>query len=167
MSTTPLTTGPKTMHTRHEGVDSMKKVFTYFLVIALAIGTLLTAVGCGGGGGTTANKATGDITGVVRWLDPTPAGSIGLIGAVVSVWDAQDNKVASGITDDLGKFSIDKIPVGTYTVSVYMPKAADGTQNVEQRWLKSGVAVKKDLETALEFVYQNAIGAQLPEKYLK
>ncbi len=140
----------------------MKKFFTYFLLLTLVAGTLLSVIACGGGGSGT---KPGFVTGVVRWLDPTPAGSIGLKDVTVNVWDDEDNKVASGITDDKGKFSIGDVPPGTYTVTAHAP--ANVEDATEKRWMKSDVKVVSEKEVTLEFVYQNAIGTQLPEKYVK
>jgi hypothetical protein len=138
----------------------MRKFFTYFLMIILVAGTLLSTVACGGGG----SEKPGDITGVVRWLDPTPAGSIGIKDVTVNVWDENDKKVSSGITDEKGKFSINDVPVGTYTVTAYAPAGVE--EEIEKRWLKSSVTVQSDREITIEFTYQNAVGDKLPAKYL-
>jgi len=140
----------------------MRKFLTRFLLITLFAGILLSTVACGSGGTTT--QKPGYVTGVVRWLDPTPAGSIGLKDITVDVWDAQDNKVASGITDDKGKFSIANIIPGTYTVTAYAPEGVE--DSIQKRWMKTGVIVPSDNEVAMELVYQNAIGDKLPAKYL-
>jgi len=156
-----LTKDRKNVHTKRKGVLRMKKFITYFLLITLVASMLLSVVACGGGGKT---QKPGFVTGVVRWLDPTPAGSIGLKDVTVDVWDAQDKKVASGITDDKGKFSIGNITPGTYTVTAYAPAGVE--ESIQKRWMKTGVVVPSDNEVSIELVYQNAIGDKLPAKYL-
>jgi hypothetical protein len=139
----------------------MKRFITYFSLFAVITLTLLSIISCGGGG----SPKPGYITGVARWLDPTPAGSIGLKDVTVNIWDENDNKIGSGITDEKGKFDIKNIPPGTYTVTAHAPEGV--AEATEKRWIKKGVKVESDRETNLELVYQNAVGSELPEKYLK
>ncbi len=135
----------------------MKRMFVVFFAALVLGGTLLTA-SCAG----TASTKAGGIDGFVNWLDVSAsAGSRPLSGIVVTAWDENDKKVGTSVTDANGKFAIENVPAGTYTITAYDPGG-----DVEKTWIMTGIKVTSAVTSTVRMVYQNASGQKLPEKYL-
>jgi hypothetical protein len=144
----------------------MKKIISTILVIALLASTLMLVVSCGGGGKAT--PKAGIINGGVTWVDPNgavgTAGNIVLGGVNIAVWDANDKKVYTSVSQSDGIFNIQGVEPGTYTVTGCASTSA--VQSTEKRWITKNVVVKSEKVTAVNFDYQNSVGTNLPEKYV-
>ncbi len=144
----------------------MKKIVSTVLATLLLTSTLVLAVSCGGGGETT--PKAGIINGGVTWVDPNgavgTAGNIPLGGVNIAVWDANDQKVYTSVSQSDGIFNIQGVAPGTYTVTGSAP--ASDQNSVDKRWMTKNVVVTSEKVRAVNFDYQNSIGDQLPAKYV-
>lgn len=144
----------------------MKKIISTMVAITLLASILVLVVSCGGGGEKTPKP--GIINGGVTWVDPNgavgTAGNIPLGGVNIAVWDANDQKVYTSVSQSDGIFNIQGVTPGTYTVTGSAP--ASDQDSAEKRWMTKNVVVKSEKVTAVNFDYQNSIGDQLPAKYV-
>ena len=87
--------------------------------VALSVGLLATAIGCGGDDG---RKQVIPVSGVVM-IDGEPAAGVSIKAHNVAGFDTENTTVTSGITDTKGKFSLstyeqgDGAPEGKYQLT--------------------------------------------------
>ena len=99
----------------------MKKKRLHLTLIAISVVLLaLPLITVHGAGGRIEGKIT------------DPKGAI-VIGAAVTVTDADTNQTFTPVTDKQGHFKIEGLPAGTYTVTV----SAQGIQRVAARGRQS------------------------------
>jgi hypothetical protein len=143
----------------------MKKGLKFALFTVTFSLILLLLISCGKGNATA---KPGIINGGVTWIDPNgaagTAGNIGLGDVIITLWDANDQKVQSTESKSNGVFALETVVPGTYTVTGYAPDSAQ--DSTEKRWITKGVVVKSEIVANVNFDYQNSVGNELPAKYL-
>lgn len=144
----------------------MKKVFSMLMVIAVVTGVLLSLAACGGGSST---PKPGIIDGAVTWVDEHggtgTAGNLPEVGVIVTAWDANDQKIGSAPSRSDGRFTINNVPPGTYTVTGQAPASSESAE--DKRWVVTGVTVLSEKTKNVDMDYQNSVGANFPAKYLQ
>jgi hypothetical protein len=110
-------------------------------VFAALIITVISLAGCGGGGGVVPQPPapnTGQVTGRVVQADDT---NVGLSGARITLapLGGAPTAATTGTADNLGRFNLPQVPVGTYTFTAETPGNADyRSQNIPDLTVTSG-----------------------------
>jgi hypothetical protein len=125
-------------------------------ILAMVTVVLLLAaftVGC------KVQPAPGNLAGSISWQSQAA-----VAGVTVNVWGTGNTKVASGVSDKDGHYSITKVPEGKgYLVTCH--QAASG-EIAEKNWMFENVSINSKGTTQIDMTYDNAIkGAVLPSIY--
>ncbi len=131
----------------------MKKFFALIILISL-----LAALSAG----CKVAPAPGSLSGTITWQ--SEGGTTLLSGVTVNVWGTGNARVASGVSDNDGRYTINNIPEGTgYLVTCH--QAASGTI-VEKNWMFQNIPINSKSTTKVDMSFDNAIkGAVLPPAY--
>lgn len=119
----------------------MKKLL---IAIILVLATLALAA-CG-------SPKPGNISGVIAW-ETVGAGNVAVVGVTVYVGD-DESKIASGVSDGSGRYTITDIPPGFYFVAAHQD--ASGYLIAEKSWILENIEVKSNKTTQLDLTYDNA-----------
>lgn len=106
----------------------------------------------------------GNLSGLVTW-QTTGSGNSVVVGVTVNVWGDENKRVASGVTDSTGRYTINKIRAGQgYLVTCY--QSATGETVTGKNWMIENVSIKPDATAQLDLAFENSLkGGVLPETY--
>jgi hypothetical protein len=114
-------------------------------------------------------EAPGTITGIVFYHTQETGDSLVVTG-IINVWESKAGvwtKVAYGVSNNSGQYSITNVPPGNYMVTCHQDPNTVGNSPVGKDWLVTNVNVLPGQTTTLNLTPSNALpaGSVLPAQF--